>query len=137
LTLARSTGKASDPVMRQRLAWCYARVETMRFLGYRVLSDVLAGKPIGAAASASKLYWSEYHRVATQLALDLEGRNGMIPLGRGPSRPLRADDPGADPLSTASWWEVALNARAGTIYAGTSEVQRTILAEQALGLPRG
>jgi alkylation response protein AidB-like acyl-CoA dehydrogenase len=49
---------------------------------------------------------------------------------------MRTDDPGADPESSRSWWEVSLNARAGTIYAGTSEVQRTILAERALGLPR-
>ncbi|HVV75277.1 MAG TPA: acyl-CoA dehydrogenase, partial [Mycobacteriales bacterium] len=53
-----------------------------------------------------------------------------------PSRPLRCDDPGADPMSTNSWWQVSLFARTGTIYAGTSEVQRTILAEQLLGLPR-
>jgi alkylation response protein AidB-like acyl-CoA dehydrogenase len=39
-------------------------------------------------------------------------------------------------MSTNSWWQVSLFARTGTIYAGTSEVQRTILAEQVLGLPR-
>ncbi|MCU1613534.1 MAG: putative acyl-CoA dehydrogenase [Frankiales bacterium] len=136
MELARRTGRANDPVLRQRLARCYARVEVMRYLGYRILSDVLAGDEIGHAASVSKLYWSEYHREVTQLALDVEGLDGLIPVGKGPSRPMRADDPGADPLSTNSWWQVSLNARAGTIYAGTSEVQRTILAERALGLPR-
>jgi hypothetical protein len=84
----------------------------------------------------SKLYWSEYHRELTQLALDIEGLDGLVPVGKGPSRPLRCDDPGADPMSTNSWWQVSLFARTGTIYAGTSEVQRTILAEQVLGLPR-
>lgn len=134
--LARRTGRGSDPVVRQRLAWCLARVEVMRFLGYRILSDVLGGKDMGHAASISKLYWSEYHRVATQLALDLQGLSGLDLVGKSPSRHFRADDPGTDPSSTRSWWQVSLNARAGTIYAGTSEVQRTILAEQALGLPR-
>jgi alkylation response protein AidB-like acyl-CoA dehydrogenase len=134
--LARLTGRAGDPVIRQRIAWCHARVEVMRYLGYRILTGVLSGEEIGHAASVSKLYWSEYHRVATQLALDLQGVDGLVLTGRGPSRHMRADDPGADPASSNGWWQVSLNARAGTIYAGTSEVQRTILAEQVLGLPR-
>ena len=134
--LARLAGRAGDPVMRQRIAWCYARVEVMRYLGYRILTDVLSGGEIGHAASVSKLYWSEYHRVVTQLALDLQGIDGLALTGKAPSRHMRADDPGADPASSNSWWQVSLNARAGTIYAGTSEVQRTILAEQVLGLPR-
>lgn len=134
--LARRTGRAGDAVLRQRIARCYARVEVMRYLGYRILTDVLSGEEMGHAASVSKLFWSEYHREVTQLALDVEGLDGLIPVGKGPSRPMRADDPGADPASSNSWWQVSLNARAGTIYAGTSEVQRTILAERALGLPR-
>jgi alkylation response protein AidB-like acyl-CoA dehydrogenase len=133
---ARRTGRAADPVIRLRLARCRARVEVMRFMGYRILSDVLAGGELGHASSVSKLYWSEYHRELTELALDIGGLDGLVPVGRAPSRPMRADDPGADPASSRSWWEVSLNARAGTIYAGTSEVQRTILAERALGLPR-
>jgi alkylation response protein AidB-like acyl-CoA dehydrogenase len=134
--LARRRGATEDPVVRRRLAYCRARVEVMRFLGYRILSDVLSGGELGHASSVSKLYWSEYHREVTQLALDIEGLDGLVPAGKGPSKPMRTDDPGADPESSRSWWEVSLNARAGTIYAGTSEVQRTILAERALGLPR-
>jgi alkylation response protein AidB-like acyl-CoA dehydrogenase len=59
----------------------------------------------------------------------------MVPTGRRPLRHYRADDPGA-PNSTASWSTVWLSAVSGTIYAGTSEVQRNILAETALGLPK-
>jgi alkylation response protein AidB-like acyl-CoA dehydrogenase len=93
---------------------------------------------VSAAASVSKLSWSEYHRDLTGLAvaLDIEGLAGLIPTGKGPSRAQRADDPGSDPASANAWWQVSLNARAGTIYAGTSEVQRNIIAEQVLGLPR-
>jgi hypothetical protein len=136
LELARRTGRINDPVIRQRIARCYARVEVMRYLGYRILTDVLGGGEIGAAASVSKLYWSEYHRELTELALDIQGLDGLAPRGKRPSRMFRADDPGADPMSSQSWWDVSLNARAGTIYAGTSEVQRNIVAEQVLGLPR-
>lgn len=134
--LVRRSGRADDPVVRQRLAWCFARVEIMRYLGYRILTEVLAGADMGPAASVSKLYWSEYHRVATQLALDVQGLQGLDLVGKAPTRHFRADEPGSDPASTRSWWQVSLNARAGTIYAGTSEVQRNILAEMALGLPR-
>jgi len=134
--LARHAGKLEDPVLRQRIARAYVRVEVMRHLGYRILTDVLDERDVSAAASVSKLYWSEYHQQLTSLALDIEGLDGLIPQGKGPSRMMRADDPGADPLSTNSWWQVFLNSRTGTIYAGTSEVQRSILAEQILGLPR-
>jgi len=136
LALARHRGVDSDPVFRDRIAWCYARVEIMRFLGYRILTQVLHGDGLGPAASISKLYWSEYHQVVTQLALDIEGLDGLAPRGRAPVRTFRSDDPGADPLSSGSWWHVSLLARAGTIYAGTSQVQRNILAESVLGLPR-
>ena len=134
--LARRTGAIKDPVIRQRLGQAFARVEVMRFIGYRILTDVLEGKEMSSAASVSKLYWSEYHREVTQLALDIEGLAGLIPVGKGPSRASRADDPGTDPASSNAWWQVSLNARAGTIYAGTSQVQRNIIAEQVLGLPR-
>lgn len=83
----------------------------------------------------SKLYWSEYHRWVTDLAMTLLGPAGLIPEGRPPLRHYRADDPGA-PNSTASWSHTWLAAVSGTIYAGTSEIQRNILAESALGLPR-
>ena len=135
LALAAERGRDRDPLIRQRLAWCYARVEIMRYLGYRILTQVQRGTELGAAASVAKLYWSEYHVAATELALDIEGLDGLVPQGRGPLRAVRTDDPGA-PNSSGSWLGAFLNARAGTIYAGTSEVQRNILAETVLGLPR-
>ena len=61
---------------------------------------------------------------------------GLVPEGHVPPRAYRTDDPGA-PNSTASWEHVwMLNAASGTVYAGTSQVQRNILAESILGLPR-
>ncbi len=135
LALAAERGRDHDPLIRQRLAWCYARVEIMRYLGYRILTQVHSGTELGAAASVAKLYWSEYHVAATELALDIQGLDGLVPQGRGPLRAVRTDDPGA-PNSSGSWLGAFLNAKAGTIYAGTSEVQRNILAETILGLPK-
>jgi alkylation response protein AidB-like acyl-CoA dehydrogenase len=135
IALARERGVASDPRVRQRLAWCHARVETMRFLGYRILTGYLRDGGLGPAASVSKLYWSEYHKVVTDLAVEVLGAEALTSEGRPPPRAYRTDDPGA-PNSSASWLGARYNAAAGTIYAGTSQVQRNILAESVLGLPR-
>ncbi len=134
LELARSTGASSDPLIRQRLAWCYAKVEIMRYLGMRTLTKFLAGGQPGPTESTFKLYWSEYHKVATELAVDILGAGALIPSGRMSSG-FQADDVGA-PDDSASWVGTFLMARAGTIYAGTSQVQRNIIGEMVLGLPK-
>ncbi|MET7725080.1 acyl-CoA dehydrogenase family protein [Streptomyces mirabilis] len=133
--LARLYGKDQDPVVRQRIAWCWSKVEIMRCLGYRILTGWLKGAEPGPESSIAKLYWSEYHTEVTDLAMDIMGLHGQVPVGRPPLRTYRADDPGAA-NSSASWSTTYLIARSGTIYAGTSQVQRNILAEKVLGLPR-
>lgn len=134
--LARDTGRIDDPIVRDRIAWCHMKVETMRFLGYRILTQVVRDGTIGPAASISKLYWSEYHQRAVDLAMSLLGAAATVRDGRRPNKHFRTDEPGADNTSN-SWIDVCLmNARSGTVYAGTSEIQRNILAESILGLPR-
>jgi alkylation response protein AidB-like acyl-CoA dehydrogenase len=133
--MARSLGRLDDPVIRDRVADAYIRVETMRFLGYRILTGVLTTGVIGPEASIAKLFWSEYHRDVTRLALEVLGARSLVVEGRPPMRVYRADDPGA-PNSSASWIGALYNGVADTIYAGTSQVQRTIIAETMLGLPR-
>jgi alkylation response protein AidB-like acyl-CoA dehydrogenase len=135
IELARSRGATSDPLIRQRLAWCYAKVQIMRYLGYRALTGWLNGATPGPEGSIGKLYWSEYHKAHTELAMDILGLDGLVPTGRPPSTAFQTDDAGA-PNSTASWAGVFLNARAGTIYAGSSQIQRNILGEIVLGLPK-
>jgi hypothetical protein len=61
--------------------------------------------------------------------------DALVPTGRRPVKPIRSDDAGA-PNSSASWATVFLTARAETIYAGTSQIQRNILGEMVLGLPK-
>jgi hypothetical protein len=135
LEMARRRGRTTDPVVRDRLAAQFARVEIMRFLGYRVLTGYLADMDPGNESSVVKLFWSEYHRDTTRLALDVLGADALVVEGRPPARSFRADDPGA-PNSSASWLGTLYNAVGGTIYAGSSEVQRTILGESILGLPK-
>ncbi|MGC8481137.1 MAG: acyl-CoA dehydrogenase family protein, partial [Acidimicrobiales bacterium] len=133
--LARERGLTNRPDIRDRLAWCYSKVEIMRWLGYRALTNFLSGQAPGSESSISKLYWSEYHRNVTELAVDILGPEALVPQGRRPSSAFQTDDPGA-PNSSQSWVSTFLNARAGTIYAGTSQIQRNILGEMVLGLPK-
>ena len=133
--MARARERIGDPLVRDRLADAYIRCEIMRFLGMRILTGVLKEGSLGPEASISKLYWSTYHQSVTALALDVLGTDALTVSGRGPLRSWRTDDPGA-PNSSGSWLGSFWNATAGTIYAGSSEIQRNILAETVLGLPR-
>ncbi len=133
--LAKAYGKNEDPLIRQRLAWCYSKVEVMRYLGMQTLTDFLAGGHPGPEGSVFKLFWSEYHRTVTELAVDILGADAMVIEGKLPSGAFGNDAPGA-PNESGSWLGTFMNARAGTIYAGTSQVQRNIIGEMILGLPK-
>ncbi len=135
LLLAKQRGVAHDPVIRQGLAWAYGQVQVMRFLGMRTLTQFLNGHRPGPDAAITKLFWSEYHRKVTELAVHILGPEALVPTGRRPSSAFQTDDAGA-PNSSASWVNTFLNARAGTIYAGSSEIQRNIIGEMVLGLPK-
>jgi alkylation response protein AidB-like acyl-CoA dehydrogenase len=135
VALAKERGVANDPIMRQRLAWCHSKVEVMRYLGMRTLTRYLGGGHPGPDAAIFKLYWSEYHKLVTELAVDVFGPDGMAPAGKWPNSSFQTDDAGA-PNDSASWVGTFLNARAGTIYAGSSQVQRGIIGEMILGLPK-
>jgi alkylation response protein AidB-like acyl-CoA dehydrogenase len=135
LLMAKERGVNTDPLIRQRLAWCHSKVQMMRYLGMRTLTQFLQGHQPGPDAAIGKLFWSEYHKIVTELAMDIMGADAMVPAGRPPSSAFGADDAGA-PNSTNSWAMTFLNARAGTIYAGSSQVQRNIVGEMVLGLPK-
>lgn len=135
--LARENGAAEDPVMRDKLADIYIANEVMRFLGEDSLARYLAGHSPGPDAAVSKLWWSEYHKDVTELALDVLGRESLVAEGRRPTNTImfQTDDVGA-PNTSASWITTAMISRSGTIYAGTSEIQKSIIGEKLLGLPK-
>jgi alkylation response protein AidB-like acyl-CoA dehydrogenase len=120
---ARERGRADDPLVRQQLAWAYCQVHVMKVTGQRVLAKLEAGQELGAEAALTKLVWSEYHRRLGEIAMDVEGADGLV----------RPDDEG---YHLGPWQKAWLTSRAETIFAGTSEVQRRIVAERVLGLPR-
>ncbi len=120
---ARKRGKAGDPLVRQQLAWAYTQAEIMRFSGLRTLAQVAKGRPPGPEASVAKLFWSEYHKRLGEIAIGIEGSDGLL-------------RPDGDGYAVSKWQNVFLSSRAGTIYSGTSEIQRNIIGERALGLPK-
>jgi alkylation response protein AidB-like acyl-CoA dehydrogenase len=120
---ARKYGRDTDPLVRQQLAHAYTGVQLMRFSGLRALAQAAEGKPPGPEASVSKLLWSEYHKRLGEIAVGIVGAGAL----------LRPDGPG---YPTSPWQNVFLSSRAGTIYSGTSEIQRSIIGERALGLPK-
>jgi alkylation response protein AidB-like acyl-CoA dehydrogenase len=120
---ARKYGKNADPLVRQQLAQAYTGVQLMRFSGLRTLAQVAEGRPPGPEASITKLFWSEYHKRLGEIAIGIIGTDAL----------LRPDGPG---YPTTAWQNVFFSSRAGTIYSGTSEIQRNIIGERALGLPK-
>jgi alkylation response protein AidB-like acyl-CoA dehydrogenase len=120
---ARKHGKNADRLVRQELARAYTSVQLMRFSGLRTLAEVAEGRPPGPEASVAKLFWSEYHKRLGEIAMTIVGTDGL----------LRPDGPG---YPTTAWQNVFLSSRAGTIYSGTSEIQRNIIGERGLGLPK-
>jgi alkylation response protein AidB-like acyl-CoA dehydrogenase len=120
---ARKHGKTTSPLVRQQLAWAFTQVQLMRFSGLRTLEQVAQGRPPGPEASVAKLFWSEYHKKLGEIAVGIEGTDALL-------------RPDGENYPTTSWQNVFLSSRAGTIYSGTSEIQRNIIGERALRLPK-
>ena len=135
LAMAVERGKSKDARTRQRLADAHIKVQVMRYLGMRTLTKFLGGHHPGPESAIFKVYWSEYHRRLTELAVEILGMDALAPTGRRSTSAFQTDDTGA-PNSSNSWVMTFLHARAGTIYAGSSEIQRNILGEMVLGLPK-
>jgi alkylation response protein AidB-like acyl-CoA dehydrogenase len=126
---ARTTRKngetlSQDPVLRQQLVRAHIGVEIMLLNLYRGITTRLRGKPAGPEASLDKLYWSELDKWMQELGMELQG----------PYSQLMEDSKHAVP---GNWQYNFLRSRAGTIYSGTSEIQKNIIGERVLGLPKG
>lgn len=123
--LAIDADAQHDAHLRRDVARLALDSHILRLKGLRALTLALRGGPPGAEGSATKLHWSEAHQRLTSTAVELLGE-----------RALTSSTPTGPDRAAALWTREFLWARAETILAGTSEVQRNILAEQMLGLPR-
>jgi len=120
--LAKQTGASDDPLLRDRLARAWIGLEALRAHALRTLAAGPAGPGAATGPSVLKLLWSRWHQDLGELAMDVLGAPSMVARGA----PYDLDD----------WQRLFLFSRADTIYGGSDEIQRTIIAERALGLPR-
>ncbi|MEU1956715.1 acyl-CoA dehydrogenase family protein [Nocardia rhamnosiphila] len=134
--LARSTGRNRDRSVRQRIADCRTSTHVLHCLALRTLTAAAAARPPGPESSITKLVASEYRKRVTELAVDLLDIEALAPRGAEAIAALGPEPLGLDPESSAAWVTDFLHARPGTVYGGSSEIQRNTIGEQVLGLPR-
>jgi alkylation response protein AidB-like acyl-CoA dehydrogenase len=114
--LLRARGAAADPVLRQRYVARVIDVEIMRLLNCRTMTRLARGELPGAESSIVKLFWADLTQELTTLALETLG---------------------ADAQLSSRWQQRMLWSRCASIAGGTNEIQRNIIAQRLLGLPRG
>ena len=119
--IAKSNGAAQDPLLRQRIAQAWSGLRVLRYNSLRMLSGVQDGS-LRPEATIYKLAWSSWHVELGKLAMDVLGPEAEL-LAGGPYELTRLQ-------------ALFLYTRADTIYGGSSEIQRNIIAERALGMPR-
>ncbi|MEY2421445.1 MAG: hypothetical protein QOI95_1512 [Acidimicrobiaceae bacterium] len=140
---ARENGKIDDPTVRQGLAKQWSKIQIMRINGYRTLTATVQDKKdpgVAALGATNKMFWSEAHRDTLNLAMDILGPYAQVLTGNVTDeeefvpgygrRHGRADYPVS--ILQASFFF----SRSETIWGGTAEIQRNIVGERVLGLPK-
>ena len=138
---AQANGTIADPTIRQRLMRYHTKIEILRINGLRSLSATVTGKKdagVAALGATNKMFWSEMHRDAMELALDIHGAGSLLadagPEGSSWPATMRGTGKGAyrvSPMLSAFFFS-----RSETIWGGTAEIQRNIVGERVLGLPK-
>ncbi|MGY4098418.1 acyl-CoA dehydrogenase family protein [Nocardia sp. R16R-3T] len=118
--LARRTGAAEDPLIADRIDKAWVGLRVLRAHALRTMHDSTTTAADGGQASVSKLLWANWHRGLGELAMTVLGPAGLV----------------AGEHDLDEWQRLYLFTRADTIYGGSNEVQRNIISERVLGLPR-
>jgi len=139
---ARANGKIDDPFVRQDLARAWSKVQIMRINGLRTLTSIVQEKKdfgVAVLGAVNKMFWSEYHQHVMNLAIDVLGAEGQILTG---DPDVEESVPGYGVRRTNSDYPASalqsgfFFSRSETIWGGTSQIQRNIVGERVLGLPK-
>ena len=114
-----------DPVMRQKLAQLWIDTESLKYTGARAVTRLLKGELPGPEASTGKMMWVETHQRLQELAMEIQGPYSQLARGA------------AAAVDGGLWQYSFLRSRANSIEGGTTEIQKNIIAERVLGLPKG
>jgi alkylation response protein AidB-like acyl-CoA dehydrogenase len=120
-----------DPVVRAKMGKIYADLEVQRYAALRVLSALQKGESPGPASSITKLSYTEFEKRAYEVALEILGPWGQLVAAHEEFEEV--DTSSGEP---GTWATAFLWSRAGTIYSGSSEIQKNIIGERVLGLPK-
>jgi alkylation response protein AidB-like acyl-CoA dehydrogenase len=137
IATARDNGAVADPLIRQRLATAWGKVKIMEINGYRSLTDSLNGTHHAAALGAcNKMFWSEYHQDTMDLAMDILGMDGQLLTGSYDDTVDERVRRGRDDYPVSDLQASFFFSRSETIWGGSAEIQRNIVGERVLGLPK-
>jgi alkylation response protein AidB-like acyl-CoA dehydrogenase len=138
---ARENGRIEDPIVRQGLVRYYTKIQILRINGLRSLTATVQGRKdlaVTVLGVTNKMFWSEMHRDAMELCLDIWGSEAMLSTA-GPSSgswPGAMRGAGRDTYPVSLMMSAFFFSRSETIWGGTAEIQRNIVGERVLGLPR-
>jgi alkylation response protein AidB-like acyl-CoA dehydrogenase len=125
LEAGHKNGTAAEPELRDELAQRYIGLQVMKYNGLRMLTGLVKTGTLGPEASIGKLYWTSWHKAFGETAMKVLGADA-----------LTVAHAGADSYDLDELHHIFMSSRAETIYAGASEIQRNIIGERVLGLPR-
>jgi alkylation response protein AidB-like acyl-CoA dehydrogenase len=124
---AKANGAINDALIRQRLMQYYTKIQILKYNGLRGLGATLENKKdlgVMALGATNKMFWSEMHQRAMELALDIHGSDAML-ITTGP-----------EGYPVSAMMSTFFFSRSETIWGGTSQIQRNIVGERVLGLPK-
>ena len=138
---AKENGAINDPKIRQRLVTYYNKIQILKINGLRSLSTTLMGKKdlsMAALGATNKMFWTEMHKEAMELALDISGPNAMlVDYSMGDANwPGTAREKRREGYPVSGMMSAFFFSRSETIWGGTSQIQRNIVGERVLGLPK-
>ncbi|HWS47460.1 MAG TPA: acyl-CoA dehydrogenase family protein [Acidimicrobiia bacterium] len=125
LEAAHKNGNSQQPFLRDELAQRYVGLQVMKFNGMRMLTNLVHKGVLGPEASIGKLFWTTWHKAFGETAMRVLGADA-----------LTVQHASADAYELDELHHIFMSSRAETIYAGASEIQRNIIGERVLGLPR-